>query len=215
MFRFLLAALLMIVLTACIAQTAAQPQGAFLNTPDAGQQAALEATAMIEQAKATAMLIKAQAEATALIEKAGSSAPGPDVTATPQQLTEVESPAGPVKSEASPTPNATPDGSYFVEVVGVSYAADGKMIIVEYRASRSAVDDFWPGKLSVTDEVTGTVYESVPTMPVIGPLIGRTLTTDQVGYVMFDNIPPGLPPGSLVTVRLGKYQQEHVQVSQN
>lgn len=216
----LFAILLVALLTACAARIVEQPQAAPQSTPNSAQQAALEATAILEQAKATAMIIKAQAEATALVEQAGNARSGSGsagaaavATAAPASQAVESAPKKPAVDAATPAP--TLSSEYYVNLVGVSYAADGKMIIVQYKASRKAVDDFWPGRLSVTDEATGTVYDSVPTMPVIGPLIGRPHTVDQVGYVMFDNTPPGLPPGSLVTVNLGKFQQEHVRVSQN
>ena len=79
------------------------------------------------------------------------------------------------------------------------------MIIVRFKAPRKAADDIWPGRVSLTDEATGTVYNEVPAMPMVGPLIGRPSSRARSGYVMFINIPPGLPADTLVTVQLDIY----------
>jgi hypothetical protein len=50
-------------------------------------------------------------------------------------------------------------------------------------------------------------------MPTVGPLLGRPKEPGQIGYVMLVNAPPGLHPGSIVTVVLGDCKQEHVTVS--
>jgi hypothetical protein len=71
---------------------------------------------------------------------------------------------------------------------------------------------WWPGNVSVTDEATGTVYNEIPVMPKIGPLIGRPKLEGQMGYVMLVHNPPALKPGAVVTAKLGEYTFEHVPV---
>ena len=94
----------------------------------------------------------------------------------------------------------------------VSFGADGAYIYVQFKAHPQVADKFWPGVLSVVDEATGTVYNEVPVMPVIGPLIARPKQEGQLGYVMLVNAPPGLRSGSIVTVILADFRQEHVTV---
>jgi len=164
--------------------------------------------------------MKAQAQATALVEQAllvqGEATPVPgerNEDAAEEPEPEESTPAPKLPAVPTMQPTATDSGAYQVELVNIGYAAEGNLIIVQFKATRKAVNDFWPGRLSVTDEATGTVYNEVPSMPVVGPLIGRPANPGQLGYVMFANTPPGLPPGSLVTVKLGKFEQKHVPVS--
>jgi DNA-binding beta-propeller fold protein YncE len=99
-----------------------------------------------------------------------------------------------------------------IEVTGVGYAADGVYIIVRFKAPPQVARRWIQGTVSVTDEATGGLYNEIPTMPLIGPLLGHPAQAGQPGYVMLVNTPPGLPPGSLVTVVLGDFRQEHVRV---
>jgi hypothetical protein len=176
------------------------------------EQAALEATAIIEQAQATALVLKAHAQATAILEQSG----GIEATPFPVAGEDVgEETAADASRTSTVSPTPVDEGDYWAEVLSVSFGADGTLIMVEFKASRKAADDVWPGRVSVTDEGTGTVYSGVSVMPIIGPLISRPKNTSQTGYVMLNNIAPGLPPGALVTVTLGDFQKEHVQVSKN
>jgi len=190
------------------------------------EKAALEATAIVERAEATAIVLRAQTTAAALIR--GASGP----TSTPVQPSTSVSvlgasatpvPAvvpGPVPTSAAPpSPSSTVTvtttaqvGAAEVELLSVGFAAEGNLIIVNYGADPKVAEKFWPGVLSVVDEATGTVYNEVPVMPVIGPLIARPRQEGQLGYVMLVNAPPGLRSGSIVTVILGDFRQEHVTV---
>lgn len=176
-------------------------------------QAAAEATVIIQRAKATALVLRAQAEATAVMEQISqrsASTPLPAETSLPEQ--EVR----PTIARAAPQTTTAVDESVFrLELLDVAYAADGTLIIVRFKATRKAADSLWPGRVSVTDERTGKVYENVPVMPVVGLLVGRPRTFGPVGYIMFTNTEPGLPPGSLVTVQLDQFRQEHVVVKAN
>jgi hypothetical protein len=71
---------------------------------------------------------------------------------------------------------------------------------------------WYQGIVSVTDEGTGTVYNEVPVIPVVGPLFGKPVQDGQRGYVMFVNGPVPLQSGSLVTVTLGDYIFKHLLV---
>ena len=191
------------------------------------EKAALEATAIMERAEATAMVLRAQSTAAALIQSASgpTSTPAPPApTSAPAStssavLTSGVSTVLPPIGAASPLPapaetvTATGEaGAAGVELLGVSFGADGAYIYVQFRASPKVAEKFWPGVLSVVDEATGTVYNEVPVMPVIGPLIARPKQEGQLGYVMLVNAPPGLRSGSIVTVILADFRQEHVTV---
>jgi hypothetical protein len=97
-----------------------------------------------------------------------------------------------------------------VEVLGVGFAAEAALIMVRFKAPPKIAEQWWQGRVSVIDEATGKVYNEIPVTPLIGPLIGRPKIAGQSGYVMLVNAPPGIQPGSTVTVVLGNYQQEHV-----
>ena len=175
---------------------------ATLSAPDQLEGAAAEATAIIQRAEATAVVLKAQAAATALIEQAGN-APSTPVPAT-------AAPPIPVSPASEPLATAEPV-TQAVELLGVGYAADGALLVVQFKASpQEARRTMRQGTISVTDEASGALYNEVPNMPIIGPLIGHPARADQPGYAMLVNTPPGLPPGSLVTVVLGNFKQEHV-----
>ena len=186
-----------------------------------------EATAIIRRAEATAVVLRAQATAAALIQ----SASGPTSTPTPfvPTPTRVAAPsivlASPVPTAPAPvsasSPLASPAGTLTttehsgtseVELLRVTFGADGAYIVVQFLAQPRVAETFWPGVLSVVDEATGAVYNEVPVMPVIGPLIARPKEAGQLGYVMLVNAPPGLRPGSSVTVILADFRQEHVTV---
>jgi hypothetical protein len=196
-------------------------------TADMQSLAEAQATAILEQARATALVMQAETQAAAILQDAGSTAPVPatpvpgenrpistrpegntmDATAKAAAAAATEQAGSPIFEE---TP--APGDETRVEILNVAYAADGGMLIVNYKASPKIAGTFWPGGLSITDEATGTVYNEVPVMPIIGPLIGRPVEQGQPGYVMFVNTPPGLPRGSLVTVVLGNYSFEHIKV---
>jgi hypothetical protein len=99
-----------------------------------------------------------------------------------------------------------------LELLGVSFGAEGAFVVVNYQAPPQVAQAFWPGVPSVVDEASGTASEEVPVMPVIGPLIARPLQQGQPGYVILVHMPPMLRQGSLVTVDLAGYRFEHVPV---
>ena len=170
------------------------------------EQAAAEATAIIERARATALVMQAQAEATAVMAQAATAQP--DVS-----ILDPGGAEGMTLVKGTPLP-AVDEEEYRVEIHDVGFAAEGGFIMVRFHATRKAADDFWPGRLSITDEATGTVYNEVPVMPVVGVMIGRPRNFQQLGHIMFVNKPLGLAPGALVTVQLSQFKQEHVQVNE-
>jgi hypothetical protein len=188
---------------------------AALPTRDLVSQAAAEATAIVQRAQATALVLQAQAQATALAQQAQT----PEPTAAPQVLPVLPSPtpaagdADEIAAALTVTETGQAAGeATVVELLGVGFAAEGAFVIVNYRAPPQAAQTFWPGVLSVTDEASGTVFNEVPLMPLIGPLIARPVEAGQVGYVMLVHAPPILRDGSRVTVVLGDYTFEHVPV---
>ena len=223
--RFLLAPLVLSLaiagLSACARATASpgSPGTASQRGQDLQQQAAAEATAIIQRAEATALVLRAQAQATALLQGAETPEPTPVPQATstaPSPTSTPAAPAGdapgsPVSTAIAVAPKAQ-DGAPAVELMGVTFGVDGALIVVNFRASPEAAQKFWPGVLSVMDEATGTLFNEVPVMPVIGPLIARPREEGQLGYVMFVHEPAVLRSGSLVTVVLDTFKQEHVPV---
>jgi hypothetical protein len=186
---------------------------------DMRDKAAAEATAIIQQAEATAMVLQARAMATAMIEKAGAvpATPVPakaEPTSAPPTLLAQPAGASSAGAAASPQatrkPTSTPAQADQVEVLGVGFGADGGLIMVRFKAPPKTAEQWWQGRVSVVDEATGAVYNEIPVTPLIGPLIGRPKIAGQSGYVMLVNTPPGIQPGSTVTVKLGNFQQEHV-----
>jgi len=186
------------------------------------EQAALEATAIIQRAEATALVLQAQAKATALIQNADapSAAPAeatPTVVPRAAQPTRVATPPGVaslvVVPRATLSAAATDNASLSqIELLDVSFAADGKYIYVPFKAPPSVARQWRQGNVSVMDEATGTIYNGVPVAPLIGPLIAHPIHAGQIGYVMLNNDNLGIKSGSVVTVVLGDFKREHVTV---
>lgn len=97
-----------------------------------------------------------------------------------------------------------------IRIIGVGFAGEGGFIMVNYKAPPQVARKWYQGTVSVVDENTKAVYNEIPVMPKVGPLHGRPKQDGQSGYVMLVNKPPGLRPGSVVTVVLGDFRQEHV-----
>ncbi len=199
----------------CLALAACRSQaGGTVQQPNLLDQAAAEATAIVQRAEATAMMLEAQAQATAVMAKASAA----DHTPTPAPTLVVRVDPKDLAT-ATPTPDPSQAGQVqptpqerTVEVTRVGFAGEGGLIHVQFRSPPEIAAKWWQGSVSVTDEATGTTYDEVPVMPRIGPLIGRPKRPGQLGYVMLMHTPPGLKPGSQVTVVLGKYEFEHVSV---
>ena len=97
-----------------------------------------------------------------------------------------------------------------VEILRVGEGAEGALIAISYKIPPAAARSLRPGNVYVVDEATGTVYREVSVMPVVGPLISHPRTAGQIGSVMLVNAPTPLKKGSIVTVVLGNYKQEHM-----
>ncbi|MFN8597630.1 MAG: hypothetical protein U0559_15785 [Anaerolineae bacterium] len=170
-------------------------------TLDPLAQAALEATAIVRRAEATAIVQRAQATADALV------APiVPTATASAANPAPIETP-GPT-ALPQPTANTPPA----ISVSSVGFGAKGAYIHVQFMASVKAARGWQQGSVTVIDEATGTEFREIPVLPIIGPLISRPIRDGLGGYVMLVHAPPILKPGSLVTVKLGDYVQEHIAV---
>jgi hypothetical protein len=199
------------LLAACGAPSATGPQESVLD------QAAAEATAIIQQAQGTALILQAQAQASAVVALAQAQAAAPPATVTPALPAGA---GGDAAGRLEPTAVAAAAGEAgagkevtgTVEIVGVGFGADGGLIIVQFTAPPREAQTWWQGSVYVEDEATGARYTEIPVMPVVGPLIGRPIRAGQLGYVMLVNSPVPLASGAVVTVVLGKNRFEHVPV---
>lgn len=190
--------------------------GGAASGPDVRQRAAAEATALIQRAEATALVLQAQAMATAIVAGADAGVTSPVRAGAPPSAAPTAA-LGP--TTPAPTPEASADaavlptaGAEQVKVVRVGLAAEGGLIIVQFQAPAEVAEKWWQGGVSVKDEASGAIYNEIPVVPVVGPLIGRPSQAGQIGYVMLVNAPAALQPGALVTVVLGDFKQEHVVV---
>lgn len=193
-------------------------------TLDLVDSAAAEATALVQQARATAIVLEARAQATALVEQAGLTGGTPTSAVSQQVIYPSLTPLAGDRTDSTPdvesgaTPEADGESTALggdevpVQVTSVGFAAEGGMIIVRFLAPPEEAAKWWQGSVSVTDEDNGAVYNEIPVMPRIGPLIGRPKVAGQPGYVMLVNAPPYLLPGTIVTVVLGVHVFEHVPV---
>jgi hypothetical protein len=178
------------------------------------EQAAAEATAIIQQAQATALLLQAQAQATAVMAQVEIKR----ATSTPSAIEAVTQTEGSsnlistatLTTPGSLTPSVVPPQT--VEIIRVGFAAEGGLIIIQFKAPPEVTEQWWQGSVSVVDETNGEEYREIPVMPTIGPLISKPRLAGQAGYVMLVNQPPGLKSGALVTVVLGNYTFEHILV---
>lgn len=182
-----------------------------VSTPNATlsliEQAAQEATLIVQRAEATALVARARATANALV--------AVEPTATvPAPTVEPAKPIGTASVPTAPAPRPTAAPAGEIKILGVSFGAQGNYIHVQFLAPVKTAQNWQQGLMSVTDEATGTVFGEVPVMPVVGPLLSRPVRDGQPGYVMLVHNPMILKPGSMVTVKLGGFVQEHVEVGQ-
>jgi hypothetical protein len=209
----------LITISSVIAGCAAP--GASSSEPSLKDKAAAEATAIIQRAEATAIVLQAQATASAMVNRASGSQPALVATTPPATAIPAPSPTAHAATDASQpaapaTPvivTSTPAITSGVELLGVGFAADTGFIMVEFKADPWEARRWMQGTVYVVDESSGTIYNEIPVMPTVGPLLGRPKEPGQVGYVMLVNMQPGIRPGSIVTVVLGDFKQEHVTVS--
>jgi len=191
-----LLAMLVAGISAC--QSAGTSPGAKNDDSAAGT-----ATALAQNAQSTILVQKAQAMATAFVETLNAPQAASPTLESPTPV------ANGNASAATPTdtPQTTPGG---VEIVAVTTAADGAYIMVQFRAPARLVRSWIQGNVFVIDESTGIRYAEIPSVGTIGPLISRPKSDGQLGYVMLTNAPTPLQAGAIVTVILGKYEQEHL-----
>jgi hypothetical protein len=207
--------------------------------PAAGNQvldAGAEATQIIAQAQATSVVLRARMTASALLQvgdQASAATPVPAGTVAPAghpAVASLPSPAGPT---LSPRPRSTPiptpgriaalsagsavtnthPMSYTVQLENVSLGTDGRLIVVNFLAPYRFTDSMTVrGRAYVIDEATGETYQDIPVMPIIGPLVGRPNANGLQSYIMFYNNDLAVKKGTVVTVVLGDFKQEHVTV---
>lgn len=181
-------------------------------TLDAVALAAAEATRIVQSARATAIVRQAQTEAAALTQPTPA-APLPAATTalTPTPEARVTArPSATMASSVAELPAVSPTAS--IRLVHVGFAANGEYIHVEYFAPPVLIAQWRQGLFSVIDETTGEVYNEVPVMPIVGPMIGRPVKPEQMAYVMLVNRLPRLTAGAKVTVVLDKFRFEHIVV---
>ena len=184
------------------------------------QNAAGTATAMIQSANATAIVIKAQAMATSIVANANvpsivsspifpytQTSDGVVISETPQSSETVKESSS--EDNLISTEQTT---SMTVELVDVTTAADGGLIMVQYRSPARLAESWRQGNVSVTDESTGNVYAEIPSLGSIGPLFARPKVDGRLAYFMLINAPIPLKTGALVKVIMGEYQWEHIPV---
>jgi hypothetical protein len=102
-----------------------------------------------------------------------------------------------------------PDG---VSLVDISSAAEGILIKVTFEAPANLAQKWNQGSIYIIDEVTGKVYKTISTQPIIGPLFSKPLRDGQQGYAMLSDPYSEIKPGSVVTTVLGNYKRLHVSV---
>lgn len=207
--------LLSLFIAALLLVAGCNSAGSSTSDPAIVDQAASEATAIIQRAQATAMVLQAQAQATVLIQNANASASTPGQTVpspTPGVLQTSITPEG-VNTPLQATPAETPGVDQSdVKLLGVSLGTESGLILVQFKAPPAVTHHWLQGSVYVTDEATGALYNEIPVEPIIGPLFARPINASQIGYVMFVNLPIPLRSGELVTVNLGEYIFEHVSV---
>jgi hypothetical protein len=201
--------------------------GAASQPPDLLAQAQAEATAIILQARATAVVLQAKSQADALL---GTSQAQPDRPAATLAATAAASTAEPIAtagaqetaSSALAALPGTPSDLIVeapviahqgdVALINVTLAAEGGFVMINFITPPRLSSELYQGRISVTDEASGEVYDEIPVMPVIGPLIGRPVQEGQRGYAMLINRPPQLQVGALVTVVIADARFEHITV---
>jgi hypothetical protein len=179
------------------------------------EKAANEATAIVAQAQATALVLQAQAQATLIVNQANAynTEPVPEATWMAYVPTSVSTQE--IEADVQVAPNQEPSeeaADNTVEVRSVGLAGEGAFIMVRFLAPADIAETWWSGSVSVEDEASGVVYDEIPVMPKIGPLIGRPKRDGQLGYVMLVNTTPGVHSGTVVTITLGDYRFEHIPV---
>lgn len=195
----------MVILPGCLSQT---PSPNDLSVSD---NAALEATEMIQKAEATALVIRAKAQATIIVltaEAPAEAAQAPtDPISVPEDNTTRQFSTPTAKLPTRPTQTII---SQTIVLFGVHIGGDGGFINVEFTAPPPIVAKWYDGSVYVIDELTGIKYKDIPVMPVIGPLFAKPKIAGQGGYVMFYNLKNAIKPGSVLTVVLGDFKAEHV-----
>jgi hypothetical protein len=188
--------------------------------PNPVEKAAAQATAMIQSAEATAMVLQAQAKATTLVQSAGVAQATPLPTPMPlatllpsvSQATSTALPSLAPVAELTTPEEADTDA---VQLVRVEVGNESGLILVQFKAPPALARKWQQGSVYVVDEATSALYNEIPVLPIVGPLFARPKAAGQIGHVMFTNATPGasgLHRGSVVTVVLGAFKQEHVTV---
>jgi hypothetical protein len=188
---------------------------------------AAEATTSADNATSTAIVLQAQAMGTSLAAKANQENPvSTTIPRTPlpgEVIARTDTPANPdnetpagggtPEGEESSPKEGTPQGGVKtavpIQVVDVTTAADGALLMVQYRAPARLSEKWRQGNVWVIDETSGTKYSEIPVMGTIGPVIAHPKVDGGLAYFMLVNGPVALKPGAKVTVVMGDFKEEH------
>jgi hypothetical protein len=203
-FRFIAIGIVLFCLFACCTQPSVS------TAPDPVATAEAQATAIVQNARATAIIALAQEQATVLAAEPAATQVSPASTNTP--VTRVESGVSPQPDATSTAVAANVSQTMTAEIVRVSIVPDSGLIQVQFKAAPSISGKWQYWNVYVVDEATGTSYNDIPDVPLIGRLLAKPQNANQLGYVMFNNTDGKLRKGGVVTVVLGDFKQEHIQV---
>jgi hypothetical protein len=200
-------ALVMAALAFCLAGCAAATSHATGST--LREQAAKEATAIVERAEATALVLRAEATARALTHVETQTPPAmTDATLPQPSLSAQAIPARPTEQVPAPSSEAGQE-SLAVEVVSIQVASQSGFLVLQYKADPTFVGKLSPTQFYLRDEATGTEYRDIPTLPSMGLMFGRPQRAGQIATVLFSNV-GNLQPGATMTVVIGSIKHEHV-----
>jgi hypothetical protein len=117
----------------------------------------------VQEAQATALVIKAKAEAEQIRLQATASGETPTVASTHFAVVKTDDQLAPITTEAAAQETQPPEAQR-VEIVRVGFAAEGGFIVIQFRAPPDVAEGWWQGDILLVDESTETEYE-VPEMP--------------------------------------------------
>jgi len=170
---------------------------------DIEKQAAEEATAIIQNARATANALAQNPSIPQSVQPTGA----------PTNVIEALTPTS-TGAQPAGTPDETEQSDQKIALVSVGLAAEGGFVIVYFTAPPKLANKLLiPGTVSVINEKTGFTYNQIPNIEEIGPLISIPRVNGRKGYIML-TIPAQAPlkKGDLVTVILSNLTQRHVVV---
>jgi hypothetical protein len=98
--------------------------------------------------------------------------------------------------------------SPFSKYVNVRVSGAGDFLDVRFRVTEHCLE---PGPVYLKDEATGK-YMTVATAPRVGSLMTRRVQAGNNGFLLLHNPDSLIKTGSLVTLGIGRFIQEHIKV---